>query len=96
MDSIGIESTLGTDSAFLLSPLENMSKSSYISFIPANFDDWHPYFKKNNIDEKFNSKVLPIISKIIKKNNLKIKILPHFNLESEYKYCNYMKKYKKE
>ena len=34
-----------------------MSKSSYISFIPAHFDDWHPYFKKNNIDEKFNSKV---------------------------------------
>ena len=55
LDSIGIESTLGTDSAFLLSPLENMSKSSYISFIPAHFDDWHPYFKKNNIDEKFNS-----------------------------------------
>lgn len=90
LSSIGIPHTVGTDSAFLLSPLKT-KRDNYLCFIPAHFDDWHPYFKKHNIDNYFMESFLPILTKVAKKNNLSIVVLPHFDLKTEHIYCEEIK-----
>lgn len=89
--SIGINSELGPDTAFLLDKTLSQNFNE-ISFVPAHLDDWHPFFKKNGVDYAIENDFIPSLAKYLIDNSLKIKILPHFNLKSELDYCYKIKK----
>lgn len=89
---IGISSMVGPDSAFLLPQISAKEKKE-LAFVPTHLDDWHPYFKKRNIDNFICEKIIPLIASWCKKNNIKIKIIPHFNIKEEKKYCETILEY---
>lgn len=83
---IGINSMVGPDSAFLLSQISPKEKKE-LAFVPTHLDDWHPYFKKRNVDNFICKNIIPLIASFGEKYNIKIKIIPHFNLIEEKEYC---------
>lgn len=93
LKTINLKTEVGPDTAFLLPDLESkyLKRENIVSFVPAHLDDWHPNFKKNNIDEFIETQIVKVIAIWIKENNLKLNIIPHFDLDTEITYCNKIK-----
>lgn len=78
-----IDSIRGVDTALSLprkSIIKNSSQKNtdpYLIFIPTRIGTWHPDFKKINLKYKIDNIIIPSLVKFSRKNNLKIKILPH-------------------
>lgn len=84
LDSIGIKSEFGPDTAFALKNNKTLPKrKNVLSLVPSNLDSWHPEFKNCPVDKKIQSVIIPLIAKFAKQNNLVIEILPHKGTESE-------------
>lgn len=82
--SLGIPSIVGPDTAFLLDPIpRNRDIKKYIAFVPSYLDSWHPYFKKNNIDERILHELLPVIGSFSLRHNISVEILPHYATQEE-------------
>ena len=84
LESIGISSEFGIDSAFNMSDSHhNKNKQKQIIFVPSNFG-FHPDFRDFNFEEMMKNRILPCIAKKAKEENCKISILPNFhNLDAE-------------
>lgn len=89
LSSIGVVSEVGPDTAFLLDSIpRDTSQDSYIAFVPSYLDSWHPYFKKNNIDHRILSELVPMIGTFALEHNLSVEILPHYAIDEEVKFDN--------
>lgn len=78
LNSIGLYSELGVDTAFSL-PDNKKSKADkdYIAFIPTELSNWHVNFKNTDIDNKVMDMLINNLPNFCKDNNVKLKIIPH-------------------
>ena len=81
--SLGLKSTLGPDTAFALAPICETTDDKLISIVPSHFDDWHPNFQNNPVDDRILNKLIPEIARWLKVNQCRIQILPHLCLADE-------------
>jgi colanic acid/amylovoran biosynthesis protein len=87
LKSIGLESEIGPDSAFILPSISVANKSVLIGFIPAEFSSWHPDFRKSKIEAVVKQKIyLPIIN-YVKNSHYTLLLIPHFNNEQKTGFC---------
>lgn len=86
LESLGLKAKFGPDTAFMLSKCEIEIRDKVIGFVPSEFGNWHPNFKRTNIDLYIQNNICKEIAEICIKGNYKIELLPHLNTNSEKEY----------
>ncbi|CAM4086926.1 hypothetical protein AT575_04120 [Streptococcus penaeicida] len=87
LQSLGLNSELGVDTAFSLDPITAERDLSKIGLV-VTLLDWHPEFKGRNMSEEVLNNIIPAISEFCQKNNYSIDVIPHIGEEPETSYIN--------
>ncbi|MFN3068179.1 polysaccharide pyruvyl transferase family protein [Serratia sp. J2] len=85
--SMGIHSTLGVDSAFLLKKNVRSAdvNGKVLTFVPTELSNWHVDFKNVNDGDILKNGIIPALARFAAENGFRIKILPHlYSSESEH------------
>lgn len=83
LESLGLKSELGPDTAFLLDPIVRVKNSRTIAFVPSELDSWHPAFKDSHINEFVLTEYVPTIGRFAFERGYKVVIVPHLRDEME-------------
>ena len=83
LDSIGLRSELGPDTAFLLKPIPHSLESKTIAFVPSELDSWHPYYKQRPINDYVLSEYVPAVAQFAQQHSYKIEVIPHLRDDTE-------------
>lgn len=82
LESIGLNSQLGVDTAFSLDPISVERDMDRVGLV-VTLLDWHPEFKGRNMSEEVLTDIVPGIANFCKKHGLKIDLIPHIGKEPE-------------
>lgn len=83
IESIGLHAELGPDTAFLLKPVLGHINTNKIAFVPSELDSWHPFYKKQPINEYVLHEYVPAIGRFANEYGYQIDVIPHLRDETE-------------
>ena len=88
-----INSTLGVDTAFLLSRRQKEpSDNKILTLIPTQLSNWHVDFRSSNDGDMLKEEILPAIADFAKRSGYIVRILPHlYSSEAESTFLNMVK-----
>lgn len=87
LKSIGIDSTLGVDTALSLPILHEKKQAKHIGMVVTELD-WHPEFKGRDMRKEVLEIVIPSIAKYCINNGYILDIIPHIASEKEFQFIS--------
>ncbi|MGT2752205.1 polysaccharide pyruvyl transferase family protein [Streptococcus porcinus] len=87
LESLGLKSELGVDTAFSLDPIKSERDFGKIGLV-VTLLDWHPEFKGRNMSEEVLMNIIPAISEFCQEHDYSIDLIPHIAEEPETTYIN--------